>query len=979
MSMATDNPASACVPLRELARIFPFFFAWDDRDVIVDIGSSLQKYCPRAKIGARLDELFFAQRPLGLFSSELARRNPNSLFLLEDRESGRILRGAPVFLENPSLTVMLANPWITDAEQLVEYGLTLKDFGVQDQTIDTLQLLQTHRIVTDDLKRLNRTLTDQRAKLREQEAKSRKLALVASRTDNAVIVTDAVGRLEWVNDAFTRITGWPLEEVLGRKPGEFLQGSETDREIVRFMSEELRAQRGFTTQLINYRRNGEKFWVSIEVQPLYDEAGEVANFMAIERDITERMNSEAAIEEYRQHLEELVEDRTRELQRNKFLLEAIIKTSPNGILLIDDEGRIKMTNAAADEMFGYAPSELFGHMLETLVPESQREAHVRHRRNFMQNPTTRRMDQRRALAGRRRDGSVFPVDVALASFNVGGDQFAQATVADITERQQAESALRDLNATLERKVEERTLALAAASAAKSEFLANMSHEIRTPMNGMLGLAQLLEKEPLSLDQLAMVSRLRQAGQSLLGIINDILDFSKIEAGQLRLDPQPFNLGQVLAQVASLLGVTAHSKGLALHVGEPPPLAGRLVGDALRLEQILMNLIGNAIKFTERGRVDLRVEMKSFAPAQARLRFEVQDTGIGITPLELSTLFKPFTQADGAITRRFGGTGLGLSICKRLVELMDGEIGVESQPGIGSTFWFEAPFERCAGGESAATSPAVQTSEPGLRLSGLRCLVVDDSRMNREVVQRMLTHEGAHAVLVGDGQQALQYLRVPSQSFDAVLMDIQMPVMDGLAATRAIREQLGLEELPIIALTAGVLTEQRRQALEAGANDFLAKPVDLGELVAALLRSVGNRFRVAPELPALPTRTKALEETPVIDSEQALRVLGDDRELFMKLLQSFLRDFGDAAQQVRSSLDSGDRSHAAYLLHTLRGAAGYIGARELAAATTTLESSILEGQGDVASQMAVFEALHSAALAGALSHLAAGEDEGQKPC
>ncbi|MFY9655374.1 MAG: PAS domain S-box protein [Methylocystis sp.] len=976
--MASDSLTSGCIPLRELTRIFPFFFAWDDSDVIVDIGPSLQKYCSRAKIGARLDELFYAQRPLGLFSSELARRNPNALFLLEDRENGRILRGAPVFLENPRLTVMLANPWITDAEQLVEYGLTLKDFGVQDQTIDTLQLLQTHRIVTDDLKRLNRTLTDQRAKLREQEAKSRKLALVASRTDNAVIVTDAVGRIEWVNDAFTRITGWPPEDVLGKKPSEFLQGPETDPEMIRFMSEELNARRGFTTQVINYRRDGQKFWVSIEVQPLFDEAGEVTNFMAIERDITERKNSEAAIEEYRQHLEVLVEDRTRELQRNKFLLEAIIKTSPNGILLIDDEGRIKMTNAAADQMFGYAPSELFGHMLETLVPEGQREAHVRHRRHFLQNPATRRMDQKSALAGRRRDGSTFPVDVALASFTVSGEQFAQATIADVTERQQAESALRDLNATLERKVEERTLALAAASAAKSEFLANMSHEIRTPMNGMLGLAQLLELEPLSPDQLAMVSRLRHAGQSLLGIINYILDFSKIEAGQLRLDPQPFNLGQVLAQVASLLGVTAHSKGLALHVGEPPPLAGRLVGDALRLEQILMNLVGNAIKFTERGRVDLRVEVRSITTAQPRLRFEVQDTGIGITPQEMTTLFKPFTQADGAITRRFGGTGLGLSICKRLAELMDGEIGLESQPGVGSMFWFEAPFERCAASEGAAANPAEEISTPGLRLSGLRCLVVDDSRMNREVVQRMLSHEGAQAILVGDGQQALQYLRVPSQTFDAVLMDIQMPVMDGLAATRAIREQLGLVDLPVIALTAGVLTEQRRQALEAGANDFLAKPVDLGELVAALLRSVGSRFG-APDPLAPATLANSTERTVTIDREQALRLLGDDQELFVKLLQSFLKDFGEAAQEVRRSLDSGDRSNAAHLLHTLRGAAGYIGARELAAAATTLENSILGDGPDVASQMVAFETLHSAALAGARSHLAAGEEGRQKTC
>lgn len=444
------------------------------------------------------------------------------------------------------------------------------------------------------------------------------------------------------------------------------------------------------------------------------------------------------------------------------------------------------------------------------------------------------------LLGRRKNGSTFPIEVALASFTTDEERFVQATVADVTERKGAESALRDLNANLERKVQERTLALAAASAAKSEFLANMSHEIRTPMNGMLGLAQLLEGEALSQEQLAMVRGLRQAGQSLLQILNDILDFSKIEAGQLRLDSRPFELAPLLTQIANLLGVTALNKGLALHIAEPPVFAGGLIGDPLRLEQVLMNLVGNAIKFTENGKVTLRVEARSITSSHVRLRFEVQDTGIGLTPQQKAILFTPFTQADGAITRRFGGTGLGLSICKRLVEMMQGEIGLDSAPGAGSTFWFEALFERSAETQATDLAPAAASHGHGMRLSGLRCLVVDDSRMNREVVERMLNREGARAVLAGDGQQALQYLSTQNENFDAVLMDVQMPVMDGLAATRTIRQELGLAHLPIIVLTAGVLAEQRRQATEAGATAFLAKPIDLDELVAVLLRCAADR-------------------------------------------------------------------------------------------------------------------------------------------
>ena len=456
--------------------------------------------------------------------------------------------------------------------------------------------------------------------------------------------------------------------------------------------------------------------------------------------VLERQRAAETIEKYRRHLEELVEDRTRELQRNKYLLEAIVKSSPNELLLIDVEGRIKMTNAALDQMFGYEASELIEHPLETLVPEPQRETHQLHRDSFMRNPGIRPMSQSADLVGRRKDGSTFPIYVALATFTADDERFIQATVADVTERKRAESALRDLNANLERKVEERTVAFEAASAAKSEFLANMSHEIRTPMNGMLGLAQLLEGEPLSQEQLTMVRGMRQAGQSLLGILNDILDFSKIEAGQLRLDARPFELAPLLAQIASLFGVNALNKGLALHVGEPPAFSGALIGDPLRLEQVLLNLVGNAIKFTEKGEVNLRVETRSITTSHIRLRFKVQDTGIGISPQQKAGLFTPFMQGDGAITRRFGGTGLGLSICKRLVETMQGEIGVDSAPGVGSTFWFEALFERSAEGRATDVAPAAASLERGRRLSGLQCLVVDDSRMNREVVQRMLTQK-----------------------------------------------------------------------------------------------------------------------------------------------------------------------------------------------------------------------------------------------
>ncbi len=400
----------------------------------------------------------------------------------------------------------------------------------------------------------------------------------------------------------------------------------------------------------------------------------------------------------------------------------------------------------------------------------------------------------------------------------------------------AEYLARSLRNHQEQRIRERSRQLMVASAAKSQFLAQMSHEIRTPMNAILGFAKLLEDEPLTADQQEMVHRINAAGRSLLSIINDILDFSKIEAGQLSLDRQPFNLAELLGHIGSLMGAVAEAKGLTLRLQDDAPLAGRLSGDALRIEQVLINLVGNALKFTERGGVTLRVTPVATTEASARLRFEIEDTGIGLSPDALARLFVPFTQADSGIARRFGGTGLGLSISKRLVELMDGNIGVESTFGVGSTFWFELAFERLADEEK----PAIRAAEvKGPRLQGLRLLVVDDSPINLKLAERVLQREGAKVTLMSDGQQAVDALRAQPQGYDLVLMDIQMPVMDGLTATRAIREELGLDTLPVIALTAGVLAEEKQNALDAGVNDFLPKPMNL-EQVVTMIRQYGCR-------------------------------------------------------------------------------------------------------------------------------------------
>jgi signal transduction histidine kinase/ActR/RegA family two-component response regulator len=388
------------------------------------------------------------------------------------------------------------------------------------------------------------------------------------------------------------------------------------------------------------------------------------------------------------------------------------------------------------------------------------------------------------------------------------------------------------------KLEARNAELARANAAKSEFLASMSHEIRTPMNAIVGLTQLLARDRLRPGQLDMVQRIEAAGRSLTALINDNLDLSKIESGQLRLQQRAFALAPLLSQLESLLGPSAHAKAVALRFELPSAgLDRELDGDDQRLEQVLLNLVGNAIKFTEQGEVVVRTRVVSQDAQRLVLRFEVSDTGIGIGEETLGRLFRPFSQAETGALRHYGGTGLGLSICKRLVELMGGRIGVDSTLGLGSTFWFELPFGRSAGIESPA---AVYAQQPVMapaqaRLEGLHVLTVDDNETNLLITERALGLEGARATLACDGQQAVQALRAPDAKFDAVLMDMQMPVMDGLTATRTIRRELGLTEVPIIVFSASVLPQERDQAMAAGATDFLNKPVDIEQLVAVLSR------------------------------------------------------------------------------------------------------------------------------------------------
>ena len=368
------------------------------------------------------------------------------------------------------------------------------------------------------------------------------------------------------------------------------------------------------------------------------------------------------------------------------------------------------------------------------------------------------------------------------------------------------------------------------SQAKGEFLANMSHEIRTPMNGVIGTLQLLSDTDLGSAQQEYVDTAHKSAQSLLTILNDILDLSKIEAGKLNIELIPLELREIVTELITLHAMTADEKAIQLYAEIDEKIPNILVGDPTRIRQILANLISNALKFTEKGQVLVRIMLVSSDDNNAMVSFEVEDTGVGIEDHVKDKLFNEFTQADGSTTRKYGGTGLGLAIVRQLVEMMHGEFGVESKPGEGSTFWFRIPLEISS--EQTLKQPGEFEQEFKGTLSG-HILLVEDNPINQMIAQKMLEKIGLESSLAHDGQQALNMLE--QNTYDAVLMDCQMPVLDGFEATRRIRQQEALKALPVIAMTANVMEGDREKCIAAGMNDYIGKPVIEAALKKTLAR------------------------------------------------------------------------------------------------------------------------------------------------
>ena len=788
---------------------------------------------------------------------------------------------------------------------------------------------------------------------------------------SGILVVDREGTMTVVNAM--------AEKMFGFAPGE-LRGQPADG----LLPMPLRGSGAFTgpeerdlsarTDLSGLRKDGSTFPVEIGLMPI-EPGGDIRCCIV---DITDRADT---LKLRKMHAE-LRAASERSLQ--------IIESVPNGIVVVDQAGVITLVNAPAEKMFGFERQELIGQAVEMLFPEAMR-------------PTLRQVSAAsgRALTGVRKDGSEFPLEISLNPIPVDGEMSVLCSIVDTTERTLAEGRLHE------------------AARLKSEFLANMSHEIRTPINVMVGMSGLLLETDLSPDQKDLAETIRNGAESLLVVINDSLDFSKMEAGKLELDPADFEVDGAVEDVTSFFSQSAARKGLVLNCFVEHDVARYVYGDGGRLRQVLTNLVGNAIKFTERGGINLRIA--AVEGTGTALRFEVRDSGIGISAQAQERIFHAFAQADGSTTRRYGGTGLGLAIVKRLIEMMGGTIGVESEPGCGSTFWFQLPFEPAremkrfdpessarmvgvralmAGGdagvigkqleswgmqtESAATAseafariqdaahagrpfglvvvdfrmkgmeagmmagvpivmlasrddrkaaerthgaavtvylttPArthrlhqavamallpVETggnrkvAKPPTQPAGPRLLLVEDNIDNQKLTIRLLGKYGYSCDIANNGAEALRML-MRGSVYPLILMDCQMPEMDGFQATAAIREREGdSRHTPIIAMTAHALEGDRDKCLRAGMDDYIAKPVTEGLLVSTIERWASSGETVAvPAAPSMEEQAGDVSRVRVIAKEGL-------EDLIPEYLANCTRSIVDLADAVaRKDLDA----------------------------------------------------------------------------
>jgi len=841
-------------------------------------------------------------------------------------------------------------------------------------------------------------------KQKKYHQESEKLSLIVQQTINAVVITDAKGKVEWINKAFERVTGYSLSDAKGKTPGSFLQGKETDMETVAYMKQQIVNSEPFTCEIFNYKKSGEGYWLRINGQPIFDKQGKVINFFAIEEDITFEKQALEKLEDQRIFYEQILDnipadiavfdkehrylyvnpkaignkelrkwivgkkDEDYILKRNKSLsileerrnvfnsvleskqlknweeelkqpdetskyllrnLYPVINKSDEVALVIgygvditnikkiqkqivrsekryrdvidnsmaiitthDLEGRFLTVNPMVSKLYGYQDKEVIGRSLKDFMPDKDKLLFDESYLNKIKN----NKEATGIFRVLHKNGNiVYSLYNNYLKEEVGEEPYVIGFAIDITGRILAEKQLK-----IAKKITEEL------AQTKSTFLTNMSHEIRTPMNAIIGMSRQLQKTALNKNQNNYLDTILNASENLLVIINDILDLSKMESGKLTFEKIGFEPKLVLERVLQVMMHKAEEKGLALTNSFcDQQMSSILLGDPYRINQILLNLVSNAIKFTAFGSVDISCKVLEENEDKQRIEITVADTGIGMDPSFLKNLFKKFIQEDESIARRFGGTGLGMSITKSLVDAMSGEILVESEKNKGTTIKVIFDFEK--GTEFDLQKKTIAYVNTNI-LKGKKILVVDDNEMNRMVVDVILEGFDVSVTEVENGAEAIEHLR--NNVFDLVLMDLQMPVLNGYEATKIIREELELS-IPIIALTANAIKGENEKCLNMGMNDYLSKPFEEDQFIEIISRWLEKSEGVIINV------TENEKRTPLYDLSKLEKIARGNQQFIDKMVQLFIDQTPKYVEELKSAYKKGDYSIVKAVAHKIK--------------------------------------------------------------